>query len=770
MKNFHTIALCLAAALFMRVDVHAMEDPCEWFYLMAGDKYLVNDADRFFLCDEQEFQEEFSKDKFLWSVDDDGKLTNRKHNFFKAYLKGKYIYVPGSWNTYVCDGGHGSLYLLTPEHARQSGFKKMEFTLVQPRNEEKKEFSEELINKWFYLKSGAWYLVNSGSGFILRHEAEFRKESSKDQYFWSINQKGELINLNLDNYKAHLEGKYVCVYDSEKEYIHYAGGGSLYLCIPKLGRLHGFERMEFTPVKYGNEINFNPAQVFKAKKAALAEEAWRKRMADVIGERDYLKRQLDHIEEKATYSKEKHYYSAYKSRTMTPFLDRIAKNIQEKEGDIKFVDGYWCSEYSGSDYGVLNDWPDQGYCDPFESCISMPLFHEKASLSRDKWIFELTEQIQTDCRFNSEGHPVPPVVPDEADKLGTYKTAVTIAGYEVPCVVTCTRKMYQTPRTNKRTFVTSSGRVGSYGCSDADPFAPWRIVQKRSYVIDPKVVEGVCHMNRTTIAFLDRFQFRTDNISPFYKVYNMNDRTRTRNQILESARMSENAGLTMQALMLFLLAESYDEAARICDNVFMSVNSISDLVSKFCEVSCVLYNRYSHNSSLSANVRFYNYALSNFFFAGMPRFDKSPYRERWLINHLHPGAADLYYRCFWPIRDKYFSDFTYYTDMHENLQALVRKRFVTDLEMSLENLPYLNRLLDCPDTEWNRDVHACIENILRLEYLELKLALSCPITDSQAENLRVRIRKLSKYIIYGHETSAECISELNGMLNEHLKK
>lgn len=182
-------------------------------------------------------------------------------------------------------------------------------------------------------------------------------------------------------------------------------------------------------------------------------------------------------------------------------LEELVAYAQEcaKSRKVSYADGYYnIGSYTGSRALYLN-YPFQNYSQPFESCIGHPISKRTYKLSKNKWIITYDEQIQTDCKFDDQGHPITPDQSlvryvygsyddyiyngEEPLKLGTSDTVYELyGGFEAKAKLTCSRRMYQTPRRSgkKNMYGQSYARTGN----DADPFAPWRIVQKATFQVD----------------------------------------------------------------------------------------------------------------------------------------------------------------------------------------------------------------------------------------------------------------------------------------------
>ncbi len=64
----------------------------------------------------------------------------------------------------------------------------------------------------------------------------------------------------------------------------------------------------------------------------------------------------------------------------------------------------------------------------------------------------------------------------------------------------CTRRIYQTPRTNKMNMANGTvyGTIGS----DSDQFAPWRVIQKRVYTLEVSKLAELLGVDNQMFAFL----------------------------------------------------------------------------------------------------------------------------------------------------------------------------------------------------------------------------------------------------------------------------
>ncbi len=172
--------------------------------------------------------------------------------------------------------------------------------------------------------------------------------------------------------------------------------------------------------------------------------------------------------------------------------------------------GFYCTKYL--------DFPNDMYSQPFETCIGQPTSDWYYKLSKDYWVIEVTEQEQVEpvitikndhAAYQDEHVPEKPkeVLDIEkivynangseahtAFKIGTYDTYVRLWEWRIPVNITCSRKMWPTPRTQKYAS-TGGAALSNY----ADPYCPWRVRQKLTIRIDFNKLSQTLKMSKFDI-------------------------------------------------------------------------------------------------------------------------------------------------------------------------------------------------------------------------------------------------------------------------------
>lgn len=179
------------------------------------------------------------------------------------------------------------------------------------------------------------------------------------------------------------------------------------------------------------------------------------------------------------------------------------------ENLFHYSDGYYHykNNYKGFSAKDYLFFPNETYSHPWQSCLSAPTAKWHYKISRDYWVIEVVEQVQVDPAvtiseygvYQDKHVPEKPVEVRDLDeeaydkngwraefkafKQGTYDTKITLWGWKIPVNITCSRKMWPTPRRSRGTY--GGGRYNSAAIGhDADPYCPWRVHQNLTIRID----------------------------------------------------------------------------------------------------------------------------------------------------------------------------------------------------------------------------------------------------------------------------------------------
>lgn len=421
------------------------------------------------------------------------------------------------------------------------------------------------------------------------------------------------------------------------------------------------------------------------------------------------------------------------------YVENLSKSL------YTYSNGTYNVSYETVNSYSMGNWPDQAYSDPFESCIPRPKTAYTLKIRPDQWTIKIVDQIQTNCKFDNNGHPVKPTIPEDASRLGSYDSFFYMLGADVPCKVTRSRNMYQTPRTNKRQD--RHGNVYTMYGSDADPFAPWRIVETSTYVIDINKVSELLHMSKQLIAYMiirngcrdfhpPKLE-RNGVIASLYKTYKLSDITGLRNDMQTAAKRLEELGMYSEAIDLHHLMDNKIDAVRLCDIYFNSCTGPVQLRDAFLSVC----------QTISPDFYERGYML-DYFFAGMPRFNIGSMYDKSYVNCFSPDAADTYLGSFWKLRDKFFSDMSYYEEFDQDLKRIYQIYMNSALKPSVETLDFYNYIRDCQDKTWMANVEDYMSRILALELDEIKTLQFEIKTIDAAYDLKKRVERLEEYAKY----------------------
>ena len=396
-------------------------------------------------------------------------------------------------------------------------------------------------------------------------------------------------------------------------------------------------------------------------------------------------------------------------------------SIEFEKDMLQYANGYYQFKYTTREWGKI-PCPDERYGEPYEVCINGPYSYYTVQMSPTKWIIDEQNQIQTVCRFGEGGHPIKPVFYDDRlAKLGTYSSTFDIFGIATPCTVTCSRKMYQTPRTNKRTSHGGTVTHTMYG-TDGDPFAPWRVVQDRHWVIDVGSLSESAWAPANVLALIAIYNNCADFIVPkvdkyaftaaLYKTYNMSNTAKLRSDMVAAAQKLEAKGgynnFTL-AMFLYHMLGDYQNSERLSDMSFRSCQTPTELLFTLERVRNIIMRD--------------NYVDTyKCLFAGLPRFNKEPALQRSTVNALCPNAETTYLKELWPLRDKFFSDYTHFSQFNEKLKEKFVRYMESGLGSNYDHELY-TKIAQCPDTSLIKTTIAHRDYMLTLELYKIKKEL-----------------------------------------------
>lgn len=424
------------------------------------------------------------------------------------------------------------------------------------------------------------------------------------------------------------------------------------------------------------------------------------------------------------------------------YKDHYGREVEviSQQDKVTYQSGYYCFDFNTAAYGPhanLVMWPDQGYGDPFESCIGKPKCHYSYKIGRTTWIIEIEEQIQLDCKFDDQGHPVRPVVPDEALPTGqrTVDFNMTKRDYDftIPCTMNCTRRIYQTPRTNKMNMANGTvyGAVGS----DADPFAPWRVVQKRVYTLDVSKLAGKLGVDNQLFAFLMMSQLShvmympPQNIEAFkaalYKAFAFKDSPQLRESLKKFAQSLFESEAYYRALHSFVMCGDLDKASQCCDHIFKNSDDLDDLLQDFRIVCNMLFV----DEEMAG--------FDRFIFSGWPAVD--PLGS---MNSLFPEAGQKFFKIYMLRRDAYIGNIPE-TSEYRLLRMELERYISENLKFSYQPSFYTYMNESCTG-EWGKNVLRLVKWNVYYELLYLRYVYMT--TPDRRDEVRVRIGKMRELI------------------------
>ncbi len=429
------------------------------------------------------------------------------------------------------------------------------------------------------------------------------------------------------------------------------------------------------------------------------------------------------------------YYGNHYIKLKTPegiALFEKPLDLEFPANELTYANGYYKFKYTTRE-GWKIPCPDEEYGQPFDVCINGPINDYVVQIGPTKWIIDEKNQIQTVCRHGEGGHPIKPVLDeDRVAKLGTYKSSYSIFGNLAPSTVTCSRRMYQTPRKKKRT--SQGGRVihTMYG-ADGDPFAPWRIVQNRHHVVDAKALEKQVGMPLNVLALLsmvddcENFELIAGKkftiMAALYKAYKLHDTAKLRADVLATAQKLETKGRHLESMQLYSLLGDEKSVARLCDSVFIACQTPADLIQAFNGV----YKIIKRDNNVDGR---------RCVFAGIKRFDDQPLDSRSIVNLLHPDAEKVFLKEFWPKQDKFCNDLSYLPQYDEYVLYLK-----SCLGESCYGPNYL-KLLKCASREQVEDVISYCESYITVDILTIQSQLLKEVSAEEIEDIKRKMEAI----------------------------
>ena len=371
-------------------------------------------------------------------------------------------------------------------------------------------------------------------------------------------------------------------------------------------------------------------------------------------------------------------------------IDDGGYTIPLEKNLVNYVDGYYVTTTFGVGSPKYLEHPFEGYGDPFQSCIGRSMAHCSYKISRNKWIITRKEQIQVDCGFDEQGHPTSPDkdCPDyKRLKTGTYKITYELFGVEIPATITCTRKMYQTPRTNR---LTSGGGHYSHAFlgTEADPYAPWRIVQNMVVEIDINEFIKKKGFTNKKIAYLDLLNEGARVDSDFF---DYGDRAvsiailKTYYKELISLSYDDIERRWKQkqfksALSDAILIGYWDLAELICEELFTSCKNVDELLDTFTSVFSCIYNKPPRNEDF-------------------PHLAFDGLMGTYSYNHFTDGVSKDLFTEYLEKRKEFFADFSKISINNEKYNAA----FYTFLKIMRANTykeDFYKQIYSCPNQQF----------------------------------------------------------------------
>ena len=426
--------------------------------------------------------------------------------------------------------------------------------------------------------------------------------------------------------------------------------------------------------------------------------------------------------------------------------------IEFDKDEIVYKDGYyqirqWFKELKIGAY-------DEDYNQPYEVCIPRPSIDCNVKMSPTKWIISEKQQIQTmsTSTVRQQGITLcaaPPTMREYTPPLGTSNTTYKIfQNKDVPSILTCSRKIYQTPRTNKRSRVTRGGQVVTQALvgSDGDLFAPWRIVYNLRYNIDIKWLEEKLSVPLNVQALLWLHQLannqnlsevltpasiqstKTDIVvaAALYKTYKLHNTEKLRADVLRSTKQLEANGHYWDAIFLYKLVGDEQSMARLCDTLFLACQSPAELVRTLNGVCSII----SRDNALD---------WKKCLFAGVKRFDSEPLYPRSIVNQMHPNAECLFLKEFWRKQSE-FCDLSYLPQFDE--YATYLKSVLTASCCD----PNYTRLIRSASESQVTDVISHLKSLVTLDLLSMLLQLCNTISVAEYEEIEMRLGIIEELI------------------------
>lgn len=404
-----------------------------------------------------------------------------------------------------------------------------------------------------------------------------------------------------------------------------------------------------------------------------------------------------------------------------------------EEDILTYEDGYYCTKYTNRGVNCafeLSGWRPQNYSYASAICLHKPQTDYIIKIGAEKWIIEITNQVQVDCPFDENGSPRLPTEPANATKLGTYSSSYKILGKKIPCTVTVTRQIYQTPRSNK-----ISGKVGktpfAYGVPGnlADPFAPWRIKETSRYEIDLDVINGVLGYGNALLAYRiienECKDFgagkvaQTAIVAALYQTY-----LSGANQIDMSAGADkyEMAGDYVKAFSEFYLNDNIDGCERVATKAFQKCKDADELLDTYIQI---LKNFPNADKPYA------------YFFAGLDRLGKEPLHKKDIINSLHPKGTFIFFD-FWVKRDQFFSHDHF---LGQKSSEILKEYLSTGLALPID-INYCSELAVTANPQWKNYFKPYLDIILQIELTDIKIQLDGAIEKERLNKLKTRLNDL----------------------------
>lgn len=287
------------------------------------------------------------------------------------------------------------------------------------------------------------------------------------------------------------------------------------------------------------------------------------------------------------------------------------ENYVTKENSFHYSDGYYHYKKKGFAAKEYLYFPNETYNHPWQSCLSAPTVKWHYKISRDYWVIEVVEQVQVnpvwsvkEGVYNHKHVPEMPVEVRDLDeeaydkdgwraefkafKQGTYDTKISIWGWKIPVNLTCSRKMWPTPRRSRGTY--GGGRYNSAAIGhDADPYCPWRVQQNLTIRIDLNKLSKQLGMSKLDLQACFLRQAIGDNkdvISAIlYRLYGKS-MINTLNKNYKKALAKKDY---VAALECAYHLELEDKVESSCSQSFNECKDAKELIDTFKKVADILY-------------------------------------------------------------------------------------------------------------------------------------------------------------------------------------